>query len=259
VIYRPTDLYSQLKHDHLLSQVERRLLDRAHGVVATSAPVLDHVQAMRADLPALLLENGVDCDHFTTPQKEPPDLFGIPRPRAIYVGAVDDRFDDRLLHAVTAENPRVSFIVIGGQTREHGVGSKGNVFYLGQRRYADIPGYLQSSDLAVMPLTRNPANQGRSPMKVFEFGAAGLPVVATATAELRRRNLPFVFLAESESDFARLCTQLAHSNTEPLRVQARRSAASHGWSGKSEQLLAFAETLVRDRGARPAFAPYGSG
>jgi glycosyltransferase involved in cell wall biosynthesis len=220
---------------------------------------LDHVRAMRADLPALLLENGVDCDHFTTPRREPPDLFGIPHPRAIYVGAVDDRFDDRLLHAVASENPATSFIVIGGQTRQHAAGAEGNVFYLGQRRYADVPGYLQSSDFAVMPLANNPANQGRSPMKVFEFGAAGLPVVATTTAELRRRDLPFVSLAESKTEFAWLCARLADSNTELLRTQARRAAAGQGWSEKAERLFAFAETLIRDRASRPANRHYGSG
>ncbi len=32
-------------------------------------------------------------------------------------------------------------------------------------------------------------------MKLFEYGASGLPVVATRTAELTRRKLDFVFLA----------------------------------------------------------------
>jgi glycosyltransferase involved in cell wall biosynthesis len=254
-IYRPTDVYSHLKRDALLTDVERRLLARVDGIVATSAPVLAHVRSMRRDVPAMVLENGVDYEHCTRAQPEPADLRNIPRPRAIYVGAVDERFNAELLEYAAARNPRVNFIVIGGDMPRIGSrnGARKNVFYLGRRQYGSIPGYLQSSDFAVMPFTAIPANEGRSPMKIFEFGAAGLPVVATATAELQRRKLPFVSLAESAEEFASLCSTVLESGTAEVRELAKRCAAEHDWKAKAQRLFRFTESLVTERrDARPA-------
>ncbi len=243
-IYRPTDVYHELKSDPVLCDVEKRLLARVHGVVATSAPVLEHTRSLRSDLPELVLENGVDLAHFQRSQPEPADLADIDHPRAIYVGALDRRFDHALLHASAAVNPRVRFVVVGGSPDRSGGSVPENVFYLGARPYAQVPAYLQSADFAIMPLTADAANEGRSPMKIFEFGAAGLPVVATDTAELRRRKLPFVSLAASREEFATLCRDPAQGTSDALREAARKTAAAHGWQQKMERLLAFASVLA---------------
>jgi hypothetical protein len=94
-----------------------------------------------------------------------------------------------------------------------------------------------------MPLSDARANSGRSPMKIFEFAAAGLSVVATETEELRRRNLPFVELASSPDEFASACQRAARTSDDATRELARKSAALHGWDAKFAQLLAFVETL----------------
>jgi glycosyltransferase involved in cell wall biosynthesis len=242
VIYRPTDVYRDLKGDSTLVGVERRLLPRVDGVVGTSGVVLEHVRQLRDGIPSLLLENGVDTGHFATPRPEPPELAGLSHPRAIYVGALDHRFDDALLAQSARANPMVNFLVIGG---EPGVraGSPPNVHRLGRRSYEDIPAYLQHSDFAIMPLTAVPANEGRSPMKIFEFGAAGLPVVASTSAELRRRALPFVHLAGSPAEFTALCRQVAGQERGSSSDVARQSAAEHAWSGKAQRLFDFASSL----------------
>jgi teichuronic acid biosynthesis glycosyltransferase TuaH len=94
-----------------------------------------------------------------------------------------------------------------------------------------------------MPLTAVPANEGRSPMKIFEFGAAGLPVVASTSAELRRRALPFVHLAASPAEFTALCRQVSGQERGTSSDVARQSAAEHAWSGKAQRLFDFASSL----------------
>jgi glycosyltransferase involved in cell wall biosynthesis len=242
VIYRPTDVYRDLKSDPTLVGVERRLLSRVDGVIGTSAVVLDHVRTLRDGLPSLLLENGVDTDHFAAPRAEPAELVKLTHPRAIYVGALDHRFDDALLRHAARENPGVNFLVIGGgQALREGPG--GNIHYLGRRSYEDVPAYLQHSDFAIMPLAAVAANEGRSPMKIFEFGASGLPVIASTSAELRRRALPFVHLAESADEFSTLCRQVAGQERNVSSDVARHSAGAHAWRGKAQRLLEFVSSL----------------
>jgi glycosyltransferase involved in cell wall biosynthesis len=244
-IYRPTDVYRDLKGDPSLVGVEQRLLPQVDGVIGTSAVVLEHVQSLRQGVPSLLLENGVDVDHFATPRPEPPELAGLAHPRAIYVGALDHRFDDALLQAAARENPAISFIVIGGAEARRG--PLPNIHQLGRRTYEDVPAYLQHSDMAVMPLTAVPANEGRSPMKIFEFGAAGLSVVASSSAELRRRALPFVHLAQSPEEFSAACRQVAGQERGQHGEVARRSAAEHAWQGKAKRLFDFVSSLEARR------------
>ena len=43
------------------------------------------------------------------------------------------------------------------------------------------------------PAERPPVQRGPQPMKLYEYAAAGLPVVYTASAELCRLGLPFAF------------------------------------------------------------------
>jgi glycosyltransferase involved in cell wall biosynthesis len=241
-IYRPTDVYRDLKGDPTLVGVEQRLLPRVDGVIGTSGVVLEHVQSLEGGIPSLLLENGVDTDHFATPRAEPAELSTLTHPRAIYVGALDHRFDLETLKRAARENPGVNFVVIGGDAVSPAP-SLPNLHQLGRRSYEDVPAYLQHCDFAIMPLTRVPANEGRSPMKIFEFGAAGLAVVATTSAELRRRALPFVRLAESAEEFAAACSQVAGQARGPIAEAARRSAAEHAWQGKAKRLLDFASSL----------------
>ena len=248
-IYRPTDVYRDLKGDPSLDAVERRLLQQVDGVVGTSGVVLEHVAGLGGGtLPSLLLENGVDVEHFAAPRSEPSDLRALSHPRAVYVGALDHRFDAAALAVAADQNPGVNFVVIGGEPAAPS-GTAGNVHHLGRRSYEDVPAYLQHSDFAVMPLARIPANEGRSPMKIFEFAAAGLPVVASTSAELRRRALPFVHLAESAEALAALCGQVARQERGQISELARRSAAEHAWPGKARRLLEFAASLEPRRPA----------
>ena len=248
-IYRPTDVYRDLKGDPSLDGVERRLLQQVDGVVGTSGVVLEHVSSLGAgSLPSLLLENGVDVEQFSAPRAEPADLAALSHPRAIYVGALDHRFDTAALAEAARRNPSVNFVVIGGEPAPPS-GPAGNIHQLGRRSYEDVPAYLQHSDLAVMPLARVPANEGRSPMKIFEFGAAGLPVVASTSAELRRRALPFVHLAESSEELAALCGQVARQERGQMSELARRSAAEHAWPGKLRRLFEFVASLEPRRPA----------
>jgi len=242
VIYRPTDIYSVLKDDETIQGVERRLLARADAVVGTSQAVLSHVCDHQPAKPTLLLENGVDLEHFAEARPEPRDIAEIPRPRAIYVGAIDQRFDLALLDTAAKANPGIHFVIIGGfpQQADFASGVPRNLIFLGPKPYTEIPAYLQHADFAVMPLKSNVANDARSPMKLYEFSAAGLPVLSTSTSELRRRALPHVFLADTPQEFAALSAQIAVMGRDRMERSARSCADTNGWPAKWKQLLDFA-------------------
>jgi glycosyltransferase involved in cell wall biosynthesis len=195
----------------------------------------------------MLLENGVEFDRFAAAAAPPPEYRDIPEPRAVYAGALDERFDAGLIHALAAD-PGIRIVLIGPASGAvvNALSDRPNVFLLGPRPYESLPAYLQHAQVGLLPLTAHPANEGRSPMKLFEYGAAGLPVVATATRELSRRALPFVILAKEPGRFVREVGSLVADRTRraALARTARETSRRYGWTERAGLLAGALERLA---------------
>ncbi len=64
---------------------------------------------------------------------------------------------------------------------------------LGTRAYDELPAVLRGADAALIPYALNELTASIFPMKVYEYLAAGLPVVATplpALADVTRSPWP---------------------------------------------------------------------
>jgi glycosyltransferase involved in cell wall biosynthesis len=238
VFYRATDLYAEMKEDPKLTTAERQLLQHCSGIIGTSQPVLLHLMGLKPGLPSLQLENGVDWGHFSKPMEEPEELKGIPHPRVIYVGAVDFRFDYDVLGYMAEQIPEAHFVIIGPGKLNHvrDLG-RSNIHILGPKPYQLIPGFLQYSDIGILPLVDNLANSGRSPMKLYEYGTAGLPVVARYTQELTRRAESFVSLFSSKEEAVERVINILKAKVD--RKAISESCKVHSWANKISTLVEF--------------------
>jgi glycosyltransferase involved in cell wall biosynthesis len=238
-IYRPTDLYSEMTGDKSIAAAERTILDNVDGLVSTSMPILSSLSKYNNKLPTFLLENGVEFDHFSTDALEPTDLAVIPKPRAIYIGAVDQRLDMQALQHLAKEMPHVSVVIIGPYELNscHDLLGCNNVYMLGAKDYSTIPAYLQHSDVALLPLNAHMANRGRSPMKLYEYAAAGLQVIVRETPELIRRKESFMYFYKDKEDFPHIVREVLNQTDTKEKVKAL--AEKHSWDLKANSLLEF--------------------
>lgn len=241
IVYRPTDLYADMRNDQHVAEAERELVRYAHRFIATSEPVARHLQEMGVT-DILLVENGVDINTFSSFVKcdREGGSTGSGRPSVVYIGALDERFGFDSLIQAAEQNPDTPFVVAGPVSALAEGKLKGvqNIELIGAVSFDSLPKLLNRASLAILPLSQHPSNQGRSPMKLFEYAASGLPVVATATDELRRRALGFVALADSPSDFA-LTVKKVLSGEKSL-ADGRKDAESHSWQKKAKDILAYA-------------------
>jgi glycosyltransferase involved in cell wall biosynthesis len=200
----------------------------------------EHVQRQHAGIidEIKIAPNGVDYQHFNQQIKgEPEVLKNIPRPRVIYVGALANWFDFELVSELALRLPNYSFVIFGPWNRETEMHESfpENIHFLGPVDYGRLPGVLSFSDVGLVPFKNIELVRGISPIKVYEYLAAGLPVVSLRWGELEREKLP-VFLANKASEFENGIIK-AISMSEDQKTKLRESVRSRSWEHRLENML----------------------
>ena len=250
------DALTDVKYGALVASAEQRLLDRA-DVVFCSAAGLFEAKRSSARGRTVLVRNGADIEHFSPKQRTPPpELAALRRPVVGYVGALADWVDFELLRSVILSRPDWSFVFIGPLFGSKSAGDARalelisglpNVHLLGTRPYADVPAYVESFDVATIPFKVNGLTDDTDPIKVYEYLAAGVPVVSTPLPEVLR--LPDVRIAAHSADFVRACEEAIGERRNPELVAARTAAAAaNSWAARAEVawLTMLDATVVAD-------------
>lgn len=197
---------------------------------------------------------GVDTDLFARAiGPEPPDLVAIPRPRVGYVGSLHRHLLLGWLAEAAHRLPHVSFIFIGPpHTDLKQLTSLRNVHLLGRRSHEVVPAYLNGLDVCLVPYSITPYTESGIPTKLFEYLAAGKPVVASEMPEIRALALPdgaVAFARDADEFVGKIAEQLA-SGSAPEAERARESfAARYSWDVIFPAMLRHVARVSRARTA----------
>jgi len=237
-----------------LTSLEERLLQRADLVFVTSRSL--QRRALELAFQVILVPNAVEFSHFTRAATEPlpipEDLAGIPRPRIGFYGTFGHWIDLELIEHLASACSHWSYVFIGlfevPKSDLETLRRLCNVHFLGVRDYYDLPAYLQHIDVWWLPFCRNEMTIDVDPLKVYEYLAAGKPVVATRLPEIEK-FAPFAELAEGEDEFkAKIEAFLNRADSEE-HVQARIAfAAQNTWEERGRRIVEAIEMALRDKG-----------
>lgn len=258
IVYDLLDDLSIYDADEIGYPEERRV--RAHhphvmaaaDVVIVSNPLLaERHRAERADL--LLVQNGVDPAIFGTGVARPADLPDPDpaRPTIGYHGAVAHWFDFDLITAVARRAPDWRFVLVGPvdeRVRREAdlLAALPNVELMGERPSDAMPGYVQGFDVGAIWFQITEMTQGVTPLKMYEYLAAGVPCVSTPLPACVEE--PAVATAADPDTFvARLREALAASGDLNLMVERRKAAEAHSWQARLEPALERLRALGLER------------
>ena len=259
LVYRVADRNAAFPKSTPASRaLERELARRADLTVFTAEPLRSYVHELGARRCAYL-PNGVSLEHFDRGSRtRPPEYEGIRRPIALYVGSLDFWFDAGLLRRTARRLRDVSFVLIGPEAAAvRALAAEPNVHWLGPRSYEEVPPYLHHADVGLIPfdVRRHPELvHAVNPLKLYEYLACGIPVVAVQWQALRQLGSPARLCATAD-DFA---DAVRRSLQEvPDRGQLRQFAARHDWriqAGRLLEMLGLPESPFACRGGLEAAA-----
>lgn len=219
-------------------EMERELIRRVDIVACSAVLIVDDVAAMGARR-TLDLPNGVDFRHFNAGDRSlPADLAVIPRPIAIYVGEMAHWFDFRLVNETAKAMPDVSFVFIGpDRMARTSLEQRANIHVLGRRPFDALPGYLWNADVGLIPFdVEGHASlvDAVHPLKLYEYLACGLPVVAARWDELQRLNSPAALYRGVGDHVAAIRAAIAAPLDPSAGIEFARKA---DWSSRVRLLL----------------------
>lgn len=131
----------------------------------------------------ILISNGVDAEFFQQIKENiPEDIKTIPRPIIGYAGKIAKRIDVNLLSFLASNLAQMSFVLIGQFLDKKWVAPLfkfKNIHFLGDKHYTQLPYYLKSFDICIIPHNIKSLESGGDPIKLYEYLAVGKPVVTT--------------------------------------------------------------------------------
>ncbi|MFH1769718.1 MAG: glycosyltransferase family 4 protein [Parcubacteria group bacterium] len=184
----------------------RRILKNAHRIVANSEGTLESLEKHYDSFgkKALIVSNGVDVEYFKTFEAKEGirKRIAMPEEKTIlaYIGSLSmigrGKGVKSILKAfkdIEEANSDAVLYIVGGpddavihyrqEAKEFGL-SEDRVVFTGHIAYKDIKDYINAVDIVIMPLPENQHVLTTSPIKLFEYLAAGKVIVAPDISSL---------------------------------------------------------------------------
>jgi glycosyltransferase involved in cell wall biosynthesis len=265
LVYHITDDYAAFAHlsdaqrAALLAE-ERELLAAADLTIVT-APRLLELKAPHARR-IELIPNGVDAVAFqralTAPR--PPVISDLPPatcnlPPAIrlgYSGHVSRRLDLPLLREIALARPDWQLLFAGSEwdagcaEELPALKALPNVHFLGLLPVEEVPSFIVSCDVCLIPYRVNDETRAISSLKLYEYLAAGKPVVS-ARVPAAEEHAALVRIADGTvgSWVEQIEAALAERD-DPVQVAARQAVAGENtWEERVERIESLLADLQR--------------
>ena len=199
-------------------------IKRSHLIFASAHSIYKRLSKEHSNVH--FIPNGVEYKHFSKHMERPKDLPNSPNLIG-YVGAIAPWVDWELLDYVVKEHPDITFIFIGTLLKMSRFPlTQKNVLYLGYKQYSQLPAYLQNIKVGLIPFRLTEMTKGCNPIKLYEYYATGLPVLATHLPELH--SVPLINLARSPQEFSSILKKLL-KETDLEQKKRKEFAKRNNW------------------------------
>jgi glycosyltransferase involved in cell wall biosynthesis len=240
LVYHCVDEYSEFSgmDKEALLALERRLIEKANCVIVSSDVLYQSKRPLNPN--THLVTHGVDVEHFRqacNPAAAIPDDIGrLAKPIIGFFGLIADWVDLKLIRFIADSRPEWSLVLIGKTTTDMSVlDGASNIHVLGQKPYSQLPAYAKAFDVALLPFVVNDLTLAANPLKLREYLAAGLPVVASAIPEAEKLSR-VLQIGRDPVDFLNQIQRILDSGKTGPQLSISLEMDRESWDAKVEEM-----------------------
>jgi glycosyltransferase involved in cell wall biosynthesis len=229
----------------LVAGADRRAAAAARLVFTTTPTLRDRHLAVNPS--THLVPNAADFRHFAPAAnraRASASVSELPRPVLGFAGNITAAKVDLALLARLAEaDPKRTILLAGPvdatlEPELRALARRANVVWTGTVPYDELPGIVAAFDVGLIPYAENDYTRNVFPLKLFEYLAAGKPVVATGLGQLVGLE-PDVTTAHGLED-VESAVAAALTLRQTGDVERRQAlAAANTWEIRTERLLSL--------------------
>lgn len=235
-----------------IRELESKVYRSADGIISISRTIKEHLVNLGVAPEKIhVVHNGVEAGWFDIERKSSGSFI-------CYTGSLYSwKGVDTLIEAMKYL-PDEKLIIVGGGKRmgelKHLAETEGiteRVSFVGAIPRTEIPEYLSQSKVSVLPNTPSVPSQFSSPLKLFEYMASGIPIVASALPVFQEiltdeRNAIF-FEPGNPHSLAAAIKKLVDSPGLAARIgyTAKEDAKNYTYDKRAEKIIELIEELLK--------------
>ncbi|RLB02969.1 MAG: hypothetical protein DRG83_07720 [Deltaproteobacteria bacterium] len=250
----------------LATRIERKIFQMADAIVVVSDFLKRHIRRMGIDEGKIyVIPNAVNLELFNPDNVKDALRRKLKVDNRIVIGFVGafvswnnlklliDIFKD-----VFREKPDIHLLLIGDGPlksdlgkKVHQEGLKDRVTLTGRVKYEDVPKFIHSMDICVIPQS----NQYRSPVKLFEYMAMAKPVVAPDVEPIKSVIMEYengvLFKSrnrDSLKETIRDLLEIENSKRRKMGDRARKTVIEkYTWENNAKKIVEIYKSLMHDQ------------
>jgi glycosyltransferase involved in cell wall biosynthesis len=211
---------------------------RRRRVAAVSQTLLDRLAPTGA---GMVIPNGLEPVEWIGDPTPPGWVNDVVRPLLLYVGTLDSRLDIPGLLAIARELPEARILLVGALLDPAHLAplhAARNIEVHQQLSREALTGLVRIADVGLIPHVRSRLTEAMSPLKLYEYLAGGLPVVAADLPPVRGIDPHVLRVSESEGYPDAVRAALAAG---PAGEDERLTfVQTNSWASRHERLLDLA-------------------
>lgn len=216
------------------------------------------------DVKSHMIPNGVDTGMFYNKGRHVREQLGLPDGGIIlgFVGFLGPWVDFNPVFEAIVELRRhndISMVIVGDGPRLGHFMNRAkessileNVIFTGNVQYLDVPDYISSMDICLLPFDTGMVSQNALPLKLFEYMACEVPVISSPISGVRNAVGDRIHYFSNSGDLQECITSIMRDETRYTAVasEGRQYVEQHfSWNTVLSEFENILFEAVRDERA----------